>query len=369
MGLLYPFFSLYVHIPFCDNLCDFCHFYRVPPRDRDLFFSALCREVRYMADRAPGPVRSLYVGGGTPAQLPCDLYRDLFVVLDEEFYMGSLLESTVEAVPDTDPAELEALAAAGFSRISVGIKSFDDRSLAALGAKKTGVPPVGTVAAARSAGFQSVGVDLVYAFAGQRMDSFMKDLETVMAMEPDHISLYSLVAEEIGDPLEADQDTAAVMFTESRRLLLAEGYLQYEICNFAMQGHESIHNINYWCDGDFIGLGPGAHSSITTKGTRLRWHNQPDLSSYLADPSGTYEELSLEGPELRAAEALVLALRRSEGVNIDSFLIRYGADPRQLVGEALGDFVELGLVRISQNRIRLTPRGMLLSNEVFGAIV
>lgn len=369
MNVLYPFFSLYVHIPFCDNLCDFCHFYRVRPRDRELFLGALCSEAHHMAGRAPGPVRSLYVGGGTPGQLTGAAYREIFSALAEAFSMRSVLESTVEAVPDTDIAELEGFAAAGFNRVSIGIKSFDHESLSMLGAVRTGGSPTGSVAAARSAGFQSVGVDLVYAFAGQTMDSFMGDLETTLAMEPDHISLYSLVGKEDDGPGETDEDTAAEMFTESRRTLLAEGYRHYEICNFARPGHESIHNNNYWFDGDFIGLGPGAHSSITTKGTRLRWRNLPDLSAYLVDPTDIYEELAREGPELRAAEALVLALRRSEGVEIDSFLLRYGTDPRQLLGTALGMFVELGLIRTSPRRIRLTPRGMLLSNEVFGSIV
>ncbi|MFV2082619.1 MAG: hypothetical protein ACC669_12240, partial [bacterium] len=188
-------------------------------------------------------------------------------------------------------------------------------------------------------------------------------------LDPDHISLYSLVEKADSGPREIDQDTAAAMFTESIRTLIAGGYRQYEICNFAKPGHECLHNINYWRDGDFIGLGPSAHSAITTENTRSRWHNIADLGAYMADPGSVKEELSVEGPEIRPAEALMLALRQTGGVDIAHFMLRYGKDPRIIFGPSLKRFRELGLIRTSASRIRLTTRGMLLSNEVFASII
>ena len=368
-GWFPPFFSIYIHVPFCLNLCDFCHFYREKPREVDTYLDALAREVHSISGRISAPVRSVYVGGGTPSVLPARSYESLFRHLDEAFFMDGVLESSIEVVPETGTDELVRLSEAGFERVSIGIKSFNPDSLAALGARREEESAEGSVEAARNAGFISVGIDLVYAFSGQKEESFIDDIQTALLLDPDHISLYSLVQSADLSPREINQDTAATMYTESRRILIAGGYLQYEICNFAKPGHECLHNINYWRDGDFIGLGPSAHSAVTAEGTRSRWHNAADLAAYMADPGSAGEELSVEGPEIRPAEALMLALRQTEGVDIDHFILRYGKDPRKILGPSLKRFSELGLIRTSARRIRLTTRGMLLSNEVFGAIV
>ncbi len=368
-GWFPPFFSIYIHVPFCQNLCDFCHFYREKPREVEAFLDALAREIDSISGKISAPVRSVYVGGGTPSVLPARFYESLFKHLDEAFFMDGVLESSIEVVPETGTDELVRLSEAGFERVSIGIKSFNPDSLAALGARREEETAEGSVEAARNAGFTSVGIDLVYAFSGQTEGSFIDDIQTALLLDPDHISLYSLVQSDDSGPREIDQDTAAAMFTESRRILVARGYRQYEICNFAKPDHECLHNINYWRDGDFIGLGPSAHSAVTAEGTRSRWRNAADLAAYMAGPGSVKEELSVEGPEIRPAEALMLALRQTEGVDIDHFILGYGKDPRMIMGPSLKRFRELGLIRTSAKRIRLTTRGMLLSNEVFGAII
>ncbi len=368
-GWFPPFFSIYIHVPFCWNLCDFCHFYRVKPREIEAYLDALAREVDSISGTISAPVRSVYVGGGTPSVLPARFYESLFRHLDEAFFMDGTSESSIEVVPGAGTDELGRLQEAGFGRVSIGIKSFDPDSLAALGVRREEESAERSVEAARSAGFISVGIDLVYGFSGQEEESFINDLQTALLLDPDHISLYSLVQSADSGPREINQDTAAAMFTESIRTLIAGGYRQYEICNFAKPGHECLHNINYWRDGDFIGLGPSAHSAVTAEGTRSRWRNAADLAAYMADPGSVKEELCVEGPEIRPAEALMLALRQTEGVDIDHFILRYGKDPRIILGSSLKRFRELGLIRTSARRIRLTTRGMLLSNEVFGAIV
>ncbi|MCJ7499375.1 coproporphyrinogen III oxidase family protein, partial [bacterium] len=181
--------------------------------------------------------------------------------------------------------------------------------------------------------------------------------------------LYMLEEAKTGGPAESDPDLAAAMFRESVRVLGPAGYRQYEITNFARPGRDSLHNTVYWEDGDFIGLGPSAHSSITLDGVRVRWRNRPDIEAYLKDPASCHEELSREGGTDRAREALILGLRMTKGVNRPTFARRYGFDPMEFLKPHLGELMELGLIRFSADRVRLTTRGSLFSNEVFVRIL
>jgi len=207
-----------------------------------------------------------------------------------------------------------------------------------------------------------VSIDLVYGMEGQTLEEFRLDLEQAAQTDPDHVSLYSL---EKGDGSEWDPDLVSTMFRESLRKLTAFGYRQYEITNFARASHQSRHNIAYWKDADYIGVGPSAHSSLTRHGARVRWRNCPDVFKYLEDPPACREILSREGGADRAREALILGLRMREGVHRALFFRRYGQDPLVLFGRHLRDLKEAGLLRFSAGNIRLTTRGMLLSNEVF----
>jgi len=366
-----PFFSLYIHIPFCRNLCPYCHFYRIPPRpaDEDAYLPALAREASTLGPRSPDPVRTVFVGGGTPSLLPASFYSGLFSMLRDHFNLDGLMETTVEVDARVTRDELSALADCGFDRVSIGVKSFRQTSLKKLGVPHDHEGSLALVSWAREAGFASVGIDLLYGFEGQEMGDVVRDLQTGLALMPDHISLYAL--EECGEkgPREGDPDATAGMFREARRILLAGGFRQYEICNFARPGHISLHNLNYWMDGDYFGLGPSSHSALTSRGSRKRWANRADLDGYLKNPSSVLEELCVEEPEKRPVEALILALRRSGGVELEAFTRRYGIDPRTLLGPALGQFREMGLIRSSAKVIRLTTRGMLLSNEVFERIL
>ena len=366
-----PFFSLYIHIPFCRNLCPYCHFYHIPPRpgDEERYLKALCLEGSALGSKAPDPVRTVYVGGGTPSLLPPPFYIQLFSKLKKMFVLEDLLETTVEVDAQVTMNDLIGLADAGFDRVSIGIKSFQKGSLMKLGVQHDHEKSLAVVGWARDAGFSSVGIDLLYGFEGQEMRELITDLETGLAVKPDHISLYAL--QECGEqgPRESDPDIAAQMFRESRRVLIAGGFSQYEICNFARPGHISLHNLNYWRDGDYFGLGPSSHSALTRDGSRKRWSNRNDLDAYLDNPAIVREVLSVEDPEESPAEALILALRVADGVDIEDFVLRYGVDPRKLLGSALAEFRDLGLLRSSSRKIRLTTKGMLLSNEVFEKIL
>lgn len=356
--------SIYFHIPFCTRLCPYCHFYRVSDiPDWKVYLEAVAREIEFLEIPAGRKIYTLYVGGGTPTLMSPDFYGSLFDILGGRVDISRLVESTIETDGHLSAVELAPYAAAGFDRVSIGIKSFDSRIRCVLDA---GDPPQpDPVAYARSAGFSSVSLDLIYGFQGQNMESFINDLKLSLVADPDHISLYMLEGSDTNPPGEGDPDLTAAMFRRSARILGACGYRQYEITNFALTGHESLHNTTYWEDGDFIGLGPSAHSSVTVDGTRTRWRNRTDIQAYLEDPLSCREILSREEGIDRAREALILGLRLTRGVHRPSFVRKYGSDPMELLGPDAGELRDLGLIRFSADHIRLTTRGMLLSNEVF----
>jgi len=360
--------SLYLHIPFCTRLCPFCHFYRVPGiPDWKVYLNALAGELDALEIPGESSVYTFYVGGGTPTLLPPEFYRSFFEELEKRFNLANLAEATIETNGEVSHEKLTGYARAGFDRVSLGVKSFDPRVREILGAGP--LPAEDPVAAVRSAGFPSVGLDLLYGIEGQGMEDLAREIERAVYSDPDHISLYMLEGAESGPPRESAPDLAAAMFRESARMLYAAGYRQYEITNFSRPGEESLHNTVYWKDGDFIGLGPSAHSSVTVDGIRVRWRNKPDIDAYLEDPDGCREELSREEGMDRAREALILGLRMTGGVHRPSFFQRYGYDPMKLLKPHLAELTELGLVRSSASKIRLTTRGMLFSNEVFMKIL
>lgn len=360
--------SIYLHIPFCLRLCPYCHFYRVPEvLDWYVYLDAVTRELDALKIPAGREVYTLYVGGGTPTLMPHDFYRTFFQELGKRFDLSRLAEATIETDGSVTEANLADLVEAGFDRISIGIKSFNPRIREILGAGP--LPDHDQVADAHSAGFPSVGLDLLYGIDGQEIKDLTWEIKQAIDSVPDHISLYMLEGSETGRPEESDPDLAAAMFRESARTMRSAGYRHYEITNFARPGGESLHNTVYWEDGDFIGLGPSAHSSITVEGVRDRWRNFPDIDAYLKDPASCREELSREKGLDRAREALILELRLTKGVHRPSFIRRYGFDPMELLRPYMKDLAELGLIKFSTQRVRLTVRGMLLSNEVFVRIL
>ncbi len=372
-----PFFSIYIHVPFCRRLCDYCSFYRIPlpretPEIEGRYLAALLAEARRRAGQ-PGAAgrmpRTVYFGGGDPALFSGGFYRELLAGLDRLFPLVAAAEVSAEAGGDAEPERVAGLVRAGIGRLSLGAVSFESASLTALGRRQDPGRTAEAVAAARSEGVRSLGLDLVYAFEGQTMASLSRDLGATLRLAPEHVSLYALQEHPDRGPREAEGDLMAAQYREMRRVLLACGYRQYEISNFALPGHECLHNLNYWADGDYLGLGPGAHGSLTVEGARTRTGNREDLEAYLADPAGMQEVKGVEKGAERAGEALMLALRTTAGADLDAFRARYGVDPLRRWGKVLRDFSRLGLVRLSSRRLRLTTRGMLLSNELFARLI
>jgi len=369
--------SLYLHIPFCRAKCSYCDFssYPLPAGWYGPYVEALLAEVRAAgaAWQRP-PLETLYIGGGTPTALPSALLAQLLQAVRDAFAVRPGAEITCEANPGTVTAEsLAALQQAGVNRLSLGVQSFQPHFLQLLGRIHSAAQAREAVALARRAGLQNVNLDLIYGLPGQALADWQSDLEDALALEPEHLSLYSLILEP-GTPLEArvacralpapSPDLAADMYEFGQARLAEAGFTHYEISNWARPGLESRHNLTYWHDLPYAGCGAAAHSWL--RGRRCANVARPE--EYIARWRGgrplTAEE-ECTTPALERAEVMILGLRLLAGVSRPEFRARFGADPTDLYAGAIAESVADGLLEVTAESIRLTPHGLLLGNQVF----
>jgi oxygen-independent coproporphyrinogen-3 oxidase len=401
-----PPVALYVHVPFCVSLCPYCDFVVVAgaaargPRARvDAFLGALRTELELRADDLDErlgtdrpPLETVYLGGGTPSLLPADAVVELLGIVRRRFGLATGAEITIEANPRPDErGDAAALLSAGVTRISLGAQSFSNDELRRLGRRHRAADVADAVVAAREAGIASVSLDLLYDIPDGSLPVWVQTLEAALALEPDHLSLYALTLDDPdaegltgvgGDHLPTttgarrwrakarpaqDEDRAAEQYLHAVERLGAAGWRGYEISNWARPGHESHHNLAYWQRRPYEAVGPGAHAF---DGVTRRW-NAARLDPYLAAlspsdgsqprlPPGGSESLDADTAE---AEAVVLGLRTDRGVDD-----RLGRGAR--FGGAFAWARANGLVAPAPpDRLVLTTRGRLLSNEVFSRLV
>ncbi|UCH78400.1 MAG: radical SAM family heme chaperone HemW [Candidatus Coatesbacteria bacterium] len=371
--------GLYVHIPFCAARCRYCDFPTAPYEEAAArrYLRALEREAEAAADYV-GPLRAdtLYLGGGTPPVLRGEQLGQLLAEVPGRFEVSPEAEATCEANPESLTAEiLEALAAAGFNRLSLGLQTFDDGLLRLLGRRHDASGAEEAYWQARAAGVENVSLDLMYGLPGQKQAAWDRDLARALALKPEHISLYALTLEPTVElyrrraayVFPAD-DEQAEMYYAAAEALAAAGYRQYELSNFARPGRECRHNLRYWQDGEYLGFGPGAASHW--RGGRYR--NPRELDEYVAaaatgrwplvdaEPSDPYREIRT---------AAVLALRLTEGLDAAAFAERYGVNPLEYYREELAPLAAAGLVTVDGDRLRLSPKGRFLADEVFAALI
>jgi len=396
-----PPLGLYLHVPFCAAICNYCNFNR-GLLDADLkrrYVASLVREIRAenaglpstvlrpgKARAIPAPARAtlgraadtIYFGGGTPSLLDPAEIAGAIQACREAFEVEPGAEVTMEANPETvTPDRLAAYRAAGVNRLSFGVQSFRDIELHRLGRLHDAARARAAVADARAAGFDNLSLDLMLWLPGQSRDDLGTSVEELIALYPEHASLYLL---EIypNAPLEdemaragwsqAPDDDAADMYLDAMERLESAGYEQYEISNVARPGWRSRHNLKYWSDGEWIGFGCGAHS---TRGG-VRWKNVSATKEYvqrvMAGASVMAQSHRLS-PAERLGDAMFTGLRLNDGLEVEAIAGRYGADIWECYGEQLQPYLEAGLLRFEGGRLRLTRRGMLLAHEVMAVFV
>jgi len=373
--------GLYVHVPFCEAKCTYCHFAIDPRRPdaarQDRYVAALLAEV---SAAPPARADTLYFGGGTPSLLSGDRLARVVGAVRDRFALDADAEVTLEANPkDLDLDGYRGLREIGVDRLSLGVQSLDDTVLREMGRLHGAADAREAVERARRAGFRSTSVDLILGWPGETRERWRKSLEGVAALGPDHVSLYVLEVEgktllshrsRRGQLTLPEDDLVADLYRATVERLDALGIRRYEISNFARPGHESRHNAKYWDDAPFLGFGMSAHSYL---GGRRFW-NLASYGEYVAAFEGSRPGGALAGervlsPSERRQEALFTGLRRREGVSLEGFRERYGVEPIEEHGAALRDCFEAGLLEVAAGALRLTDRGLLVSNEVFQRLV
>jgi oxygen-independent coproporphyrinogen-3 oxidase len=379
--------GLYVHIPFCTAKCGYCDFnsyagqeHLVPP-----YTGALLREAALWQKTVAGrPVETVFFGGGTPSLTPLDEMEQILSGLRCVFAFAGDVEVSLEANPGRISREhLAGLRALGVNRLSIGVQSFDDDELLSLDRIHSSGDATEAFRLARTAGFDNVNLDLIFGLPGQPLARWQRSLERALALAPEHLSLYALTVED-GTPLARqvargktpapDPDMQAEHYEWTQDRLAAAGYEQYEISNWARPGRACRHNLVYWENRQYLGLGAGAHSHLDGK----RFSNVllPDRyielvdASAVADGEGRRAMRHVAGAEqvtheLAMADTMILGLRLNAGIDRSAFRARHGCDLDQIYGDVLSEFAGYGIAEPTATHVRLTRRGRLLSNELF----
>ncbi len=367
---------LYVHVPFCRSKCRYCAFHSVVPAPGQMrrYVELLEAEAALWGRRLHRPrVQTLHLGGGTPSLLPPALLERLVRALRANFRFDPGLEFGMEANPESaaDWTMMETLGRLGVTRLSLGVQSFDDNDLALLGRPHTAAQAEAAVRLALGAGLRSVSLDLIWGLPGQRLHHWLANLKRAVRLGPQHISCYGLTLEP-GTPLELQERAGGLelpdegeqqrMYLQGGEFLESEGYLQYEISNFARMGFECRHNMGYWEARPYLGLGPAA---VSTLGAR-RWKNPEDQDAYAAairDATLGTDAEPLDR-QTRLREMVMLRLRTTRGLDLAAYRQAAGRDLAAGNQPMLRALRQRDLIRLAGGRLRLTRPGMLVSDAI-----
>lgn len=372
--------ELYLHIPFCVKKCNYCDFLSAPAGEetRAAYVDALLEEIRGFDEPEDYEVVTVFFGGGTPSILPGQAIFRIMEALREKFSFRKGAEITLEANPGTvDKEKLSFYKKAGINRLSFGLQSADAEELKKLGRIHTWEKFLESFQLAREAGFSNINVDLMSALPGQTKESWEKTLRQVLVLQPEHISAYSLIIEE-GTPfyqlyekdverrdageepeLIPSEEEERAMYEATGRILKEQGYLHYEISNYAKPGRECCHNLGYWQRRDYLGFGLGASTLLNP----VRYKNTEDLEAYLGGDFSKKEFFVLT-KDNQIEETMFLGLRVLEGVSKEQFREHFSCELNVVYRKELEKLEQEGLLEEEGDFVRLTSRGIDLSNPV-----
>ncbi|CAI2717902.1 radical SAM family heme chaperone HemW [Nitrospina watsonii] len=368
--------GLYIHIPYCLHKCGYCDFNSHPENaaEREVYVPTLIDEIRHYAPRLQGRrVGTIFFGGGTPTTLPAGDQIRILKACKRHFEVMDDAEITTEANPSTVETEnLKCLRAAGINRLSVGVQSFDADELKALDRVHSVEEIHQTVERARTAGFDNLSLDLMFALPGQTRERWQDNLEQAIAKNPEHLSTYNLTIEpgtafhklhEAGQLTLPEDDFQLELYQYTIERLQQAGYDHYEISNFARPGRESRHNIIYWENGDTLGLGAGASSYLD--GVRFKNFNTPAhyIDRVKTDGHAVQTEETLDARRAMG-ETLMLGLRLKRGVSIPKFERRFDVPFSRVYGPVLERLLKQDLILMQGDRLALSPRGLFLADSV-----
>ncbi len=371
--------ALYIHIPFCAQKCRYCDFNSFVSESTfiDKYLTALEKEI--VGLKGQYVFNTVYIGGGTPSILTeLQLEKLLRSVLNNAIPVSETYEYTVEANPGTmNIDKAKVLKEYGVNRISMGVQSFQDRQLKLLGRIHSGDDARKTFDLLRNTGFKNINIDLIFGCSNQSHADWEEDLKTVIELNPEHISTYSLTYEE-GTPLtrdldnkiicKLDEDAELEMYKTTIRSLMRHDYHHYEISNFSRDGFQCAHNLNYWQNMGYVGVGAGAYSFING----IRSANEKDVLKYI---EGIHENKSIKtfheclGQDQRAAETIIMALRLRQGISNADFYERFGYTIEEQFSEQIDRFRRDGFITYDNKRLKITQKGLYIADTIMSEFV
>ena len=384
--------SLYVHIPFCETKCPYCDFntYAAIEPLMPAYVGALQSEISLWGNLLDGAgVHTVFFGGGTPSYLPSSDIRGVMETIRSAFDVAPDAEVTLEANPgDFSDDKLATYLDCGINRLSIGVQSFDDDLLKTLGRRHNSADALQAFRQAAASGFDNISIDLMYGLPHQEIGQWQDTLSQALELEPPHISMYCLTLEggtpmerwvEDGSMPDPDPDLAADMYTMAQEETRNAGYRHYEISNWSRPGKRSLHNLTYWRNEPYLGVGPGAHSYLS--GCRFSAIRSPReyisrLNGAEVKASGALtgavivsvpvvDEVERIDKGLEMAETMMMGLRLDEGISKAAFTERFGRPPSAFYADIINELEGLNLLCKSDGNLRLTGHGRMLGNEVF----
>lgn len=361
--------AAYVHIPFCSHICYYCDFAKVLMTGQpvEAYIDELLKEYDSYGISS---LQTLYIGGGTPSVLPADQLEKLLTHLTKNLDLEELEEFTVEANPsDLTDEVLTVLAQSPVNRISLGVQSFDDKLLKKIGRTHTEAQVYSSIERLRAAGFENITIDLIYGLPNQTMEMVERDVQKFLELDLPHVALYSLILEDHtvfmnrqrrGRLRLPSDDRNADMYEYIIETLTAKGYSHYEVSNFGKIGYESKHNMTYWDNAEYYGVGAGASGYLEG----IRYKNHGPVHHYLREENKRVNEEVLTRKQ-RIEEEMFLGLRKKNGVSIERFHKKFGQTLEEIYGTIIEELTFQKMLFEADGRIQMTEKGFELGNEVF----
>lgn len=366
---------LYIHVPFCESRCIYCDFYSTTCRsEEDRYIRAAIREMQTRAGELNNvPLRTVYIGGGTPSVLKPESLQRLFAAIEETFDIAACSEITLEVNPDDiTPAYIKELRKTPVTRISMGVQSLDDGILKFLRRRHDAAGAEKAYTVLRQAGYNNISIDLIYSIPGQSLETWSTTIDKALAMRPEHISAYDLSYED-GTPLTrlleqgrveaCGEDDTIAMYALLNKKLEAAGYTRYEISNFAREGYHSRHNSGYWRGEPYLGIGASAHSF---DGGNVRRANVADLQTYIAEIEAgrcAYRSETLT-PGQQYDETIYIRLRTADGIDTEEIHRRFGDGCYRHMMKNASPYIERSVLVRDGTHLRLGESGIMLCDAV-----
>ncbi len=367
--------SIYVHIPFCTQICHYCDFNKffIQNQPVDEYLQALGKEMS-LYNLNKKEMKTVFIGGGTPTALDAGQMERLLASIRENISLANDYEFTIEANPgDLTKEKLAVMKEAGVNRLSLGVQTFNEELLKKIGRAHTAEDVYRNVELAREAGFENISIDLIYSLPGQTIEDLKDTINRALELELPHFSAYSLIIEpktvfyimlNKGKLSLPSEDTEAFMYEYVMERMEKAGYHQYEISNFGKKGYESKHNLVYWNNEEYYGFGAGAHGYVDG----VRYHNHGPLKKYMnaiaAGEKPIIDQSAVTMKE-KMEEEMFLGLRKTGGVSLREFKRRFGVEMDEVFGKVVSNLIQRKLLVNDDGKIKLTHQGKLIGNEVF----